>query len=174
MAFKSPLKTLQTQCTALAAPKRLSANPACLRALHPASVFTRLRSTSTSTNNKAGQTGQRHFMAETYPHTSMKPASIVRSNLPAFQPDHFQTLVEDLSAILGPRFGIDSDECDVPALMSAMRSYESRQIEWQRYALVDRSIPYTRNLVDKGNGRSNLWVLKPICFDANKLICEIV
>ena len=37
-----------------------------------------------------------------------------------------------------------------------MRSYTSKESEWEQYALLDPSKHYTRNLVDEGNGKSNL------------------
>jgi cysteine dioxygenase len=40
-----------------------------------------------------------------------------------------------------------------------MSIYTSNEQEWQEYALADPSRNYTRNLVDKGNGKSNLLIL---------------
>jgi hypothetical protein len=37
-----------------------------------------------------------------------------------------------------------------------MQSYTSKESEWEQYALLDPSKHYTRNLVDEGNGKSNL------------------
>ena len=70
--------------------------------------------------------------------------------------DAFHTLVEDLSKMLGPTSGIDSADVDPKELQSLMEEYVSNPSEWQKYALGDPSRPYTRNLVDKGNGKSNL------------------
>lgn len=39
-----------------------------------------------------------------------------------------------------------------------MQEYRSRPVEWQKYAFVDSTRNYTRNLVDKGNGRSKLVI----------------
>jgi len=72
------------------------------------------------------------------------------------KPDAFHTLVEDLSKMLGPTSGIDSADVDPKELQSLMEEYVSNPSEWQKYALGDPSRPYTRNLVDKGNGKSNL------------------
>lgn len=68
----------------------------------------------------------------------------------------FETLVSDLSRILGPSSGLDSSEVDVKQLQKLMESYESSEEDWRRYAFEDLSRGYTRNLVDEGNGKSNL------------------
>ncbi|OJJ47650.1 hypothetical protein ASPZODRAFT_158574 [Penicilliopsis zonata CBS 506.65] len=59
---------------------------------------------------------------------------------PAPPDDAFLRLVQDLSLALGPSSGLDS-EGGAP------------------YALRDANRAYTRNLVDEGNGKSNLPVL---------------
>lgn len=70
--------------------------------------------------------------------------------------DAFHKLVEDLSAVLGPSSGLDSDDVDPMDIQKLMEGYVSNPQEWQRYALADTSRAYTRNLVDEGNGKSNL------------------
>lgn len=70
--------------------------------------------------------------------------------------DAFQRLVTSLSDVLGPSSGIDSDDVDPNELQKLMRDYVSRASEWQHFALGDLSRGYTRNLVDRGNGKSNL------------------
>ncbi|KAI9744125.1 MAG: Cysteine dioxygenase [Claussenomyces sp. TS43310] len=74
-------------------------------------------------------------------------------------PDKFQSLVEELSRILGPSSGLTSDDVDVSKLTALMEAYVSNESEWQKYAFADYSRGYTRNLVDEGNGKSNLLVL---------------
>ncbi|KZF22204.1 cysteine dioxygenase [Xylona heveae TC161] len=73
--------------------------------------------------------------------------------------DAFHQLVEDLSKVLGPSSGINSDDVDPNDLVKLMEGYVSRDKEWQKYALGDNSRAYTRNLVDQGNGKSNLLIL---------------
>lgn len=70
--------------------------------------------------------------------------------------DAFSTLVKDINSILGPCNGIDSAGVDVGELKGAMAAYTSNDEEWERYAFADYSRAYTRNLVDRGNGKSNL------------------
>jgi cysteine dioxygenase len=70
--------------------------------------------------------------------------------------DPFQKLVADLSRTLGPSSGLDSDDVDVPKLRSLMEEYTSNEADWAKYAFADFSRGYTRNLVDEGNGKSNL------------------
>lgn len=75
----------------------------------------------------------------------------------------FEKLVKDLSAALGPSSGLDSEDVDPHDIERLMEKYVSDETEWSAYALSDRSRSYTRNLVDEGNGKSNL-VLLPFTF----------
>ena len=75
--------------------------------------------------------------------------------------DRFDMLVEDLKDILGPSSGITSEDVDVGDLMHAMEQYTSNDSEWCPYAMADSSRGYTRNLVDEGNGKSNLVRKEP-------------
>ncbi|KAA8573063.1 hypothetical protein EYC84_003598 [Monilinia fructicola] len=74
-------------------------------------------------------------------------------------PDAFHQLVADLSKILGPSSGLTSADVDVQQLRSLMERYISNEDEWKKYAFADLSRGYTRNLVDEGNGKSNLLIL---------------
>ncbi|MCJ1237103.1 Cysteine dioxygenase [Varicellaria rhodocarpa] len=78
---------------------------------------------------------------------------------PNDSPDAFHCLVEDLSNVLGPSSGLDSAEIDPAKLEKLMEEYVSKKSEWRQYALGDSSRTYTRNLVDRGNGKSNLLIL---------------
>ncbi|RAQ50479.1 cysteine dioxygenase [Aspergillus flavus] len=79
---------------------------------------------------------------------------------PTSQPTNaFDQLVQDLSAALGPSSGLDSDDVDPLNIQRLMDQYTSNPEEWQPFALSDLSKSYTRNLIDEGNGKSNL-VLK--------------
>ncbi|KAL1849706.1 Cysteine dioxygenase [Paecilomyces lecythidis] len=71
-------------------------------------------------------------------------------------PNAFQKLVADLSAVLGPSSGLDSDDVDPADIQRLMENYTSNEQEWKIYAMGDASRTYTRNLVDEGNGKSNL------------------
>lgn len=73
--------------------------------------------------------------------------------------DGFHRLVKQLSHVLGPSSGIDSDDVDVNKLKQLMEDYTSKSEDWKRYSFEDRSRAYTRNLVDEGNGKSNLLIL---------------
>lgn len=74
-------------------------------------------------------------------------------------PDKFHQLVRELSLLLGPSSGLTCADVDVSKLHSLMERYTSNETEWQKYAFADYSRGYTRNLVDEGNGKSNLLVL---------------
>ncbi|ROW14504.1 hypothetical protein VPNG_03175 [Cytospora leucostoma] len=73
--------------------------------------------------------------------------------------DHFEDLVLALKEALGPTSGLDSKDVDVNFLMSIMQVYDAREEGWVPYAMADPTRGYTRNLVDEGNGKSNLLVL---------------
>ncbi|KAK4541443.1 hypothetical protein LTR36_008044 [Oleoguttula mirabilis] len=89
-----------------------------------------------------------------------KPDSIRDSARPTPELlDGFHTLVKDINDTLGPCNGIDSEGVDVEELKAAMEAYPSTEQEWSRYAFADHSRAYTRNLVDRGNGKSNLLIL---------------
>ncbi|KAJ5085815.1 hypothetical protein N7532_010586 [Penicillium argentinense] len=68
----------------------------------------------------------------------------------------FEKLVQDLSVALGPSSGLDSDDVDPLAIQKLMEKYVSNESEWGAFALADGSRTYTRNLIDEGNGKSNL------------------
>lgn len=70
--------------------------------------------------------------------------------------DAFEKLVQDLSTALGPSSGLDSADVDPVHIQRLMEGYVSKSEEWASYALFDPSRTYTRNLIDKGNGKSNL------------------
>ncbi|EGR52019.1 uncharacterized protein TRIREDRAFT_120176 [Trichoderma reesei QM6a] len=73
--------------------------------------------------------------------------------------DRFEELVLALKDVLGPSSGLTSEDVDVRTLMELMQAYDARDMHWSRYAFGDASRGYTRNLVDEGNGKSNLLVL---------------
>ena len=73
--------------------------------------------------------------------------------------DLFLRLVKDLKAALSPSFGIGSAEVNTQDLEQRMRDYISHEPDWSHFALADGSANYSRNLVDQGNGRSNLLIL---------------
>jgi cysteine dioxygenase len=69
----------------------------------------------------------------------------------------FDSLVKDISQLLG-KGGIDSDHVDHIDILELMRQYTSDRSEWG--PLVSswsiEGEPYTRNLIDSGNGSYNL------------------
>ena len=86
--------------------------------------------------------------------------SRIENSAEADSHDRFQELVVDLSAKLGPSSGIDADDVDAGDLVKLMQQYISKESEWEKYALGNSRMPYTRNLVDRGNGKSNLVSIK--------------
>ncbi|KAH8167867.1 hypothetical protein CIB48_g380 [Xylaria polymorpha] len=71
----------------------------------------------------------------------------------------FEQLVDDIRTALGPSSGLNSEDVDVEDLTHLMERYVSDPQEWAQYALSNDHMPYTRNLVDEGNGKANLLVL---------------
>lgn len=70
--------------------------------------------------------------------------------------DGFHRLVQDLRDVLGPSSGLDSEDVNLEDIERLMRAYQSNPAEWIQYAGEDSIRPYTRTLVDEGNGKSNL------------------
>ena len=77
-------------------------------------------------------------------------------------PNNFDKLVQALKDALGPSSGLTSDDVDVEHLTRLMQEYQSDEVEWSRFAFGDASRGYTRNLVDEGNGKSNLVSNSPL------------
>ncbi|PGH04842.1 cysteine dioxygenase [Polytolypa hystricis UAMH7299] len=94
------------------------------------------------------------YLENDSPATTPCPSSVQEQ--PA---DAFEKLVQDLSAALGPSSGLDSDDVDPLDIQRLMEGYISNAGEWEKYAFGDASRAYTRNLVDEGNGKSNLLIL---------------
>ena len=72
----------------------------------------------------------------------------------------FEHLIQELSDVLGPTSGIDSDDVDEQDLINLMNSYSSAEKEWFRYALNDSSRNYTRNRESSGAFLSQLALLQ--------------
>ncbi|CAJ2512799.1 Uu.00g009180.m01.CDS01 [Anthostomella pinea] len=85
--------------------------------------------------------------------------SIRTRDIPAIPMNQFNQLVEDIRQVLGPSSGLDSADVDVEDLTLLMERYVSNSKEWATYAMGNANLPYTRNLVDEGNGKANLLVL---------------
>jgi len=75
----------------------------------------------------------------------------------------FDRLVLDLKRALGPSSGLTSEDVDVDYLTRLMANYDAHEEGWMPYNLGDASRGYTRNLVDEGNGKSNLVRPWPMC-----------
>lgn len=73
-----------------------------------------------------------------------------------YQENRFDQLVSALKEALGPSSGLTCDDVDVEFLTRLMEDYDGSDQAWLKYAFGDRTRGYTRNLVDEGNGKSNL------------------
>jgi cysteine dioxygenase len=89
------------------------------------------------------------------PYLEHKTTSSISESSPA-PLDAYHKLVQNLSDALGPSSGLDSTDVDPMDIQKLMEGYTSNEDEWHQYALPDLSRAYTRNLVDEGNGKSNL------------------
>jgi hypothetical protein len=76
--------------------------------------------------------------------------------------NQFDELVLALRDALGPSSGLTSDDVDVEHLTRLMEEYNTNEREWVKFAMGDESRGYTRNLVDEGNGKSNLVGTRPV------------
>ncbi|KAI1335855.1 cysteine dioxygenase type I [Xylariaceae sp. FL0016] len=72
--------------------------------------------------------------------------------------NQFERLVTALRDALG-QSGLVSEDVDVQRLTELLQTYYSDEAEWGAWALQDSTKGYTRNLVDVGNGKSNLLLL---------------
>lgn len=75
--------------------------------------------------------------------------------------DHtpFDKLVASLAETLGPSSGLKLEDVNVALLMRSMKLYNSQECDWAKYAFGNSAVDYTRNLIDEGNGKSNLVCL---------------
>ncbi|KAL4896649.1 RmlC-like cupin domain-containing protein [Aspergillus ambiguus] len=89
----------------------------------------------------------------------LESGSVAASSNSAPPSNAFEELAKDLSAALGPSSGLDSDDVDPLEIQRLMERYTSKADEWLQYALGDHQKAYTRNLIDEGNGKSNLLIL---------------
>ncbi|KAL8408862.1 hypothetical protein RB594_007334 [Gaeumannomyces avenae] len=88
-----------------------------------------------------------------------KVSSVLPTGCRSEAPVGFAELVMELKHALGPSSGLTSDDVDVNHLTWIMDGYDAREQGWLPFAMQDASRGYTRNLVDEGNGKSNLLVL---------------
>ncbi|ERT01560.1 cysteine dioxygenase [Sporothrix schenckii 1099-18] len=86
-------------------------------------------------------------------------ASLDRADDRVEDVSRFELLVKALKQALGPSSGLTSDDVDVNHLRRLMEEYDASDEGWMPYNFGDASRGYTRNLVDEGNGKSNLLVL---------------
>ena len=71
--------------------------------------------------------------------------------------DGFHNLVQELSGYLDTAQSLAFSEiCDPNAVIHRMRMYQSDRSEWAKYALEDENQCFTRNMVERGLGKSNI------------------
>ncbi len=69
--------------------------------------------------------------------------------------DEFHRLLENLSSLLADSPGSSFTDIDPGPLVKLMEDYRSEHKDWSRYAYRNRNQSFTRNLVDRGNGKHN-------------------
>lgn len=71
------------------------------------------------------------------------------------QLDAFHQLIKDLNSFLAQSPGSDFTDIDPGPLVKLMKDYHSDFKDWSQYAYRNRHQCFTRNLVDRGNGKHN-------------------
>ena len=75
--------------------------------------------------------------------------------------DPFHTLVQELSGYIDTAQSLAFSEiCDPNAVIQRMKQYQSNTREWAKYAYRDEAQCFTRNMVDRGLGKSNIVCLQ--------------
>ena len=73
------------------------------------------------------------------------------------QCDGFHTLVQELSGYFDTAQSLAFSEiCDPNAVIQRMKEYQSERSEWARYAHENENQCFTRNMVERGLGKSNI------------------
>ena len=86
-----------------------------------------------------------------------KSAEMSSFNAGCQQLDGFHNLVQELSGYLDTAQSLAFSEiCDPNAVIHRMRTYESDRSEWAKYAYEDENQCFTRNMVERGLGKSNI------------------
>ena len=71
--------------------------------------------------------------------------------------DGFHTLVHELSGYLDTAQSLAFSEiCDPNAVIQRMERYRSDRLEWAIYAHENENQCFTRNMVERGLGKSNI------------------
>ena len=71
--------------------------------------------------------------------------------------DGFHNLVQELSGYLDTAQSLAFSEiCDPNAVIHRMEGYQSDRSEWAKYAYEDENQCFTRNMVERGLGKSNI------------------
>ena len=73
------------------------------------------------------------------------------------QLDNFHRLVRELSGYVDTANSLSFSEiCDPNAVIQRMKEYQSDRAEWGQYAHEDGNQSFTRNMVERGLGKSNI------------------
>ena len=87
----------------------------------------------------------------------IKSAEKPSAEAPGQKPDAFHGLVRELSGYLDQAQSLAFSEiCDPNAVIQRMEEYRSDRSEWAKYAHEDESQCFTRNMVERGLGKSNI------------------
>lgn len=71
--------------------------------------------------------------------------------------DGFHTLVQELSGYFDTAQSLAFSEiCDPNAVIQRMERYRSARLEWAKYAYENENQCFTRNMVERGLGKSNI------------------
>ena len=69
----------------------------------------------------------------------------------------FHNLAQELSGYLDTAQSLAFSEiCDPNAVIQRMKQYRSDRLDWAKYAHQDENMCFTRNMVERGLGKSNI------------------
>lgn len=87
----------------------------------------------------------------------VKSAEKPSTNAQGQQLDAFHNLVRELSGYLDEAPSLMFSEiCNPDTVIQRMREYRSDRSEWAKYAHEDGNQCFTRNMVERGLGKSNI------------------
>ncbi len=76
---------------------------------------------------------------------------------PGQQLDQFHKLVRELSGYIDTaQSSAFSEICNPDTVIQRMKEYRSDRLEWAKYAHADGNQCFTRNMVERGLGKSNI------------------
>lgn len=89
-------------------------------------------------------------------HPKSKPVNSTEIDLPLG--NQFHNLILKLKNLLNGK-GLSAADIDINKVEELMNSYTSNPLDWNKFALYNPALPYTRNGIININGNANLLIL---------------